>query len=287
MAVQPLLTKLGISNPKRQGVGFNYSPQILGSTEGSAQQQSPGQLLLEKLGDRKAKGQDIYQSRRSDQTNRVATDIASKSAFNIPTDEFGLVNQTLTDFRPSFTNRLQATREFGQKALQTEEAKTAFQTAKTLQNLNQYQFSGSPTIYGNGTDIPGASADNPGAKAVSLAMKAYQNKVPYVWGGNSLTQGIDCSGLIQQIYRQLGINVPRVTYDQAKSGKRVPLNQLRPGDLVFFNTGKADPNGIGRYGHVGLYIGNGQMIDARNSKRGILKGSMDIYGGPSLAIRPY
>lgn len=286
MAVEPLLTKLGINNPKRQGVGFNYAPQILGTTDNFTQP-TPGQNLLEKINARKTAGNEIYQNARSKQTNRVAGDIAGKSAFNIPTDEFGLVQQNLTDFRPSFTKRIQATREFGQKALETEEAKTQFQMAKMFQDLNQYQMSGSPTIYGNGTDIPGASANNPGAKAVSLAMQAYQNKVPYVWGGNSLSKGVDCSGLIQQIYRQLGINVPRVTYDQAKSGKVVPLNQLRPGDLVFFNTGSADPNGIGRYGHVGLYIGNGQMIDARGTKSGIKKGSMNIYGGPSLAVRPY
>lgn len=287
MAIEPLFNKLGINNPKRQGVGFNYAPQILSNTQQSVQP-SAGQNLLEKLGQRKDKGNEIYANARSVQTNRVASDVAGKSAFNIPTDEFGLVNQQLTDFRPSFTNRIQATREFGQKALQTEEAKTQWQMAKMFQDLGQYQMSGSPTIYGNGADIPGASTNNPGAKAVSLAMQAYQNKIPYVWGGNSLSKGVDCSALVQQIYKQLGVNIPRVTYEQAKAGKTVPLNQLRPGDLVFFNTGRNDPNGIGTYGHVGLYIGNGQMIDARNTKMGILKGNMIVDGkGPSLAIRPY
>lgn len=293
MAVEPLLSTLGINNPKRQNVGFNYAPQLLGGSP--TQQPSPIQGLMESIDQRKQGGAQTYQQNRATTTNRVAADIAGKSAFNIPVDEFGRVDQKLTDFRPLITNQLATTRRTGKTALQAEEAKTQFQLAKTIQDLGQYQFTGSfqmtpnntPIATGNGANIPGSKPNDIGAQAVDLAMKALQNGTPYVWGGNSLTKGVDCSGLVQQIYKQLGINIPRVTYDQAKHGKPVPLNQLRPGDLVFFNTGSADPNGIGTYGHVGLYIGNGQMIDARGTKSGILKGSTNIYGGPSLAIRPY
>jgi cell wall-associated NlpC family hydrolase len=293
MAIEPLLLNLGIKNPKRQNVGFNYAPQVMGNG-----QPTPGQNLLEKVDQRKQTGADIYQKGRAETTNRVASDIAGKSALSVPTDEFGLVNQTLTDFRPDFTKQIQSTRQRGQIALETEQAKSNWQMAKLFQDLGQYQMTGNPIakqspngtqmLIGNGADIPGADPNNPGAKAVSLAMQAFTNKTPYVWGGNSLTKGIDCSGLIQQVYKQLGINLPRVTYEQAKFGKPVPLNQLRPGDLVFFNTGKNDPNGIGVNGHVGLYIGNGQMIDARGTKSGILRGNMIVNGsGPTGAIRPY
>lgn len=81
---------------------------------------------------------------------------------------------------------------------------------------------------------------------------------PYVWGGNSLTGGIDCSGLVQQVYKNFGINVPRVTYDQIGEGKAVGMNKLMPGDMVFFDTNKriAGPD------HVGLYLGNGKMLHA-------------------------
>ena len=296
MAIEPLLTTLGINKPKRQNVGFNYAPQVLGTSTTGENQPTPGQNLIEKLGQRKTLGNDIYQQGRSVTTNRVASDIASKSAFTVPTDEFGQVKQTLTDFRPEFSRQIQSTRQRGQIALEGEQAKTNWQAAKLLQDLGQYQFtgdikvtpSGSQVITGNGSNVPGASLNNVGAQAVDLATKAFNKKIPYVWGGNSLNTGVDCSALVQQIYRQLGINIPRQTYDQAKSGKPVPLNQLRPGDLVFFNTGKNDPNGIGTYGHVGLYIGNGQMIDARGTKSGILRGNMIVDGrGPSLAVRPY
>lgn len=81
---------------------------------------------------------------------------------------------------------------------------------------------------------------------------------PYVWGGNDLRKGIDCSGLVQQVYKRYGINLPRVTYDQIGQGKSVKMEGLRAGDLVFFDTirGRSGPD------HVGIYLGKGQMIHA-------------------------
>lgn len=80
---------------------------------------------------------------------------------------------------------------------------------------------------------------------------------PYVWGGNSLTGGIDCSGLVQQVYRKFGIELPRVTYDQIGEGAPVSMKGLRPGDLMFFDTAaQAGPD------HVGIYLGDGRMIHA-------------------------
>lgn len=81
---------------------------------------------------------------------------------------------------------------------------------------------------------------------------------PYVWGGNSLTSGVDCSGLVQQVYDHFGLSVPRTTYQQVGVGKAIKMNQLQAGDMVFFDT---NPNVKGP-DHVGLYIGNGKMIEA-------------------------
>jgi hypothetical protein len=79
--------------------------------------------------------------------------------------------------------------------------------------------------------------------------------VPYVWGGNSLKSGVDCSGLVQQVFKHFGISLPRVTYDQIGQGAPVGMKGLRPGDLMFFDTaGKNTPS------HVGIYLGNGRMI---------------------------
>lgn len=81
---------------------------------------------------------------------------------------------------------------------------------------------------------------------------------PYVWGGNSLSSGVDCSGLVQQGLLKFGVNVPRVTNDQIGVGKAVDIDHLQVGDLVFFDTdpGRSGPD------HVGVYAGNGMMIHA-------------------------
>lgn len=93
--------------------------------------------------------------------------------------------------------------------------------------------------------------------AIAEAVKKYLG-TPYVWGGNSLTGGIDCSGLVQQVYRQFGIEVPRVTYDQIKVGRTMGADSLRAGDMVFFDT---DRNTRGP-DHVGIYLGGGKFIHA-------------------------
>ncbi|MEG2018287.1 MAG: SH3 domain-containing protein [Clostridium sp.] len=82
--------------------------------------------------------------------------------------------------------------------------------------------------------------------------------VPYLWGGFT-PMGFDCSGLVQYVYKQLGINLERTTYYQVHQGKIVDRNDLRPGDLIFFTTNDADPNDIS---HVGIYKGNDLFIHA-------------------------
>jgi NlpC/P60 family len=81
---------------------------------------------------------------------------------------------------------------------------------------------------------------------------------PYVWGGNDLKSGVDCSGLIQQVYKHYGIDLPRTTYDMIGVGAPVGIKGLRPGDLVFFDTDKDKPGPD----HVGIYLGGGKMVEA-------------------------
>ena len=84
--------------------------------------------------------------------------------------------------------------------------------------------------------------------------------VPYQWGGTNPAQGVDCSGLVQDVFGDLGVALPRTSQEQATAGVAVPsLAAAQPGDLVFFpgTDGTASAPG-----HVGIYIGNGQMIDA-------------------------
>jgi cell wall-associated NlpC family hydrolase len=85
----------------------------------------------------------------------------------------------------------------------------------------------------------------------------------YVWGGNSLTNGVDCSGFTQQVLKHFGISVPRVSRDQARTGTAVSSQNMKPGDLIFY------ANRRGTINHVGMYIGNGQVVNAASRRSGI------------------
>lgn len=100
-----------------------------------------------------------------------------------------------------------------------------------------------------------ATAQAPNARAAAAVSYAYAKLgSPYVWGATG-PNAFDCSGLTQAAYREAGVSLPRTTYAQIDAGRRVSRSELRPGDLVFFYSGIS---------HVGLYIGNGQMIHAPN-----------------------
>jgi cell wall-associated NlpC family hydrolase len=79
----------------------------------------------------------------------------------------------------------------------------------------------------------------------------------HVWGGESTHIGFDCSGMVQYVYREVGIDLPRVAQNQYDAGPAVPPGSaVEPGDLVFFGSGTNDVS------HVGMYVGDGLMIDA-------------------------
>lgn len=106
---------------------------------------------------------------------------------------------------------------------------------------------------------------------VSLAEK-YLN-IPYVYGGNNPSTGIDCSSFIQNLYKTLGVNLPRTTYEQVNVGKKVSMQELQPGDAVFFNT-TSSSNGPS---HVGLYIGDGKMIHASSAAGKVITTDFNSY----------
>ncbi|MFD8428673.1 NlpC/P60 family protein [Streptomyces coelicoflavus] len=100
-----------------------------------------------------------------------------------------------------------------------------------------------------------ASTQAPNSRAAAAVAYAYQKLgSPYVWGATG-PNAFDCSGLTQAAYRAAGVSLPRTTYAQIDAGRRVGRSELLPGDLVFFYSGIS---------HVGIYVGNGQMIHAPN-----------------------
>ncbi len=101
------------------------------------------------------------------------------------------------------------------------------------------------------------SANSIGAKLVAEAKKHLGKK--YVWGATG-PNTFDCSGLTQYCHKKMGINIPRTSLEQSRSGKSVSKSNLQMGDLIFWKTTSAP------VGHVGMYIGNGQFIHAPNSR---------------------
>lgn len=101
---------------------------------------------------------------------------------------------------------------------------------------------------------------------VSYALQFVGN--PYVYGGTSLTNGTDCSGFTMGIYKNFGMSISRTSREQATNGKSIRSSELKKGDLVFYASG-------GRISHVAMYIGNGKIVHASNSRTGIIVSNMN------------
>src|SRR5208283_3048517 len=105
----------------------------------------------------------------------------------------------------------------------------------------------------------------PGVTASGMAIVTDATQylgVPYLWGGTSPQTGFDCSGLVQHVFGDLGVSLPRTSYEQVNAGTPVAsLAEAQPGDLLFFEPGE-NGAGPGQPGHVAIYIGGGEMIAA-------------------------
>lgn len=135
-------------------------------------------------------------------------------------------------------------------ARQEEIARQNAERASSSYSTSEYTPSFSSS--GSSTSVSSSSSSSKGQAIVNTAMQYLG--VPYVWGGTS-PSGFDCSGLVQYVCSKNGISVPRVAASQRGAGTYVSRENLQPGDLVFFSNG-------GGISHVGIYVGNGNMIHA-------------------------
>lgn len=118
---------------------------------------------------------------------------------------------------------------------------------------------------------PTASGSGNGTAIANYALQFVGN--PYVFGGTSLTKGADCSGFTMSVHKHFGISIPRSSVGQASGGKSVSISNVQPGDIIYYGN------------HVGIYIGNGQIVHASTAKTGI-KISNYTYRTP-ICVRRY
>src|SRR5204863_1922140 len=119
-----------------------------------------------------------------------------------------------------------------------------------------------PVITGSSAALAAGAHSQPASPALGGPVETARRYlgVRYVFGGSDPAIGLDCSGLVQLVYRQLGLALPRTAQQQYNVTRHLERDQLQPGDLVFFARTYADPNDW--ITHVGIYIGDGQQINA-------------------------
>ena len=121
------------------------------------------------------------------------------------------------------------------------------------------------------------SSDEARGEILQYAKKFLGN--PYVWGGTSLTNGCDCSGFAQQIFANFGYTLPRTSRQQAKAGTRIPVQEAKPGDLLFYQRES------GFIYHVMIYLGDGKVIHAGSEATGILISDFNYEKSTEFAVR--
>ena len=139
----------------------------------------------------------------------------------------------------------------------------AQQAAAVAQQSSGNNFPSIPPILGNGSGHP---------EAAKIALQYLG--VPYVWGGAS-PSGFDCSGLVMYVYAQLGISLPHYTVSQWDVTEPISTSEMQPGDLVFFDS----------LGHVGIYIGGGQFVDAPHTGSVVRIDSLAAWGSSFVGAR--
>ncbi|MBQ4522993.1 MAG: C40 family peptidase [Lachnospiraceae bacterium] len=202
-------------------------------------------------------------------------------------DETGFVSKEYVDvvLNTTTAKSLEEIQQEEEEAKRAEE-EAERQAAAAAQNNNSQASSTTTTTQNSSTATtttttttsqPAPSATSgTRAEVVNYALQFVGN--PYVYGGTSLTNGTDCSGFTMSVYAHFGYSLYRTSRDQIYNGTNIPVDQVKPGDLLFYsNNGRT-------IGHVAMYIGDGKIVHASTSKTGIIVSNM-YYRTPCGATR--
>ena len=184
----------------------------------------------------------------------VNKDASNSTSKTINKDTSNSANKTINKDTSNSTNKI-TNKDINNSINKTVNKDTSNSASKTINK---------DTSNSTNKTINKDTSSSTGVTAQQVLAYAYQFEgYPYVWGGSSPSTGFDCSGFVQYVYAHFGINLPRTTFEQVNCGTPVSLNNIKPGDLVFEFGSSEGPN------HVGIYIGNGQMIDAAGVGQGV------------------
>ena len=191
----------------------------------------------------------------SNSTNKITNkDINNSINKTVNKDTSNSANKTINKDTSNSTNKI-TNKDINNSINKTVNKDTSNSASKTINK---------DTSNSTNKTINKDTSSSTGVTAQQVLAYAYQFEgYPYVWGGSSPSTGFDCSGFVQYVYAHFGINLPRTTFEQVNCGTPVSLNNIKPGDLVFEFGSSEGPN------HVGIYIGNGQMIDAAGVGQGV------------------
>ncbi|MFD5643413.1 C40 family peptidase [Streptomyces anulatus] len=166
--------------------------------------------------------------------------------------------------------------EAAAKARAEAEAKERAERASRTSERTTLSASSGSSDSGSSASAPSSSSNVSGSAASIVAFAQAQVGDAYVPGGTG-PNSWDCSGLTQAAYRTAGIDLPRVSQSQSTFGTQVSLDNLQPGDILYWGS-------AGSAYHVAIYIGGGEFVGAQNSNTGTVQRSLD-YDRPTGAVR--
>lgn len=184
---------------------------------------------------------------------QAAQEEAESESEEVQYDEDGNVIEDTESYEEEYTEDYEESSD----DVEYDEYGNVIDTDNTV-SQEEYESQDTPSYSGSGSSV------------VDYATQFVGN--PYVWGGTSLTGGADCSGFTQSVYANFGVSIPRTSYEQQNAGYEVPYSEAQPGDLICYG------------GHVAIYMGNGQIVHASNSRDGI-KISNDATYRTILSVR--
>lgn len=196
----------------------------------------------------------------------VNKDASNSTSKTINKDTSNSANKTINKDTSNSTNKItnKDTNNSINKTVNKDTSNSASKTINKDTSNSTNKITNKDTNNSTNKTINKDTSSSTGVTAQQVLAYAYQFEgYPYVWGGSNPSTGFDCSGFVQYVYAHFGIDLPRTTFEQVNCGTPVSLSDVKPGDLVFEMPSPEGPN------HVGIYIGNGKILDAMDPQNGV------------------